>query len=186
MIRSSALLQSVQQFADQPLPPVHEWDPPYCGDMDLRIDRNGVWWHEGREMTRPSLVRLFSRILRKEGDRYFLVSPVEKIGIQVDVAPFLITDMDVIQNAAGPFIQFSTQFGELFRLDAEHELRVDIDANTHEPTPYIQVRDGLEGLLHRNVFYRLAEYAVESDVDGKAAWGVWSVGLFFPLGWVDD
>ena len=186
MIRSSSLLQSVQQFADQPLPPVQEWDPPYCGDMDLRIDRNGVWWHEGREMTRPSLVRLFSRILRKEGDGYFLVSPLEKIGIQVDVAPILITDVDVLERSTGQLIQFTTQFGELLTLNAENPLRVAVDAVTQEPTPYVHVRQGLEGLLHRNVFYRLVAHAVEAQVDGRSAWGVWSAGVFFPLGWSDE
>ena len=120
---AEGLAASAQAVAKKGLPPVHLWNPPFCGDIDMRIARDGTWFHEGTPIGRPGLVKLFSGILKKEGDKYFLVTPVEKVGIVVDDAPFVAVDFDTIGEGKDQAITVTTQVGDAVSLDADHALR---------------------------------------------------------------
>jgi hypothetical protein len=159
------------------LPPVERWTPPFLGDLDMRIARDGTWFYLGSPINRPALVRLFAGILRREGDDHFLVTPVEKYRIRVDDAPFLAVEMRQSEGAAGPALHFRTNVDDLVSAGPDHPIRVATDPGTGEPSTYIEVRAGLEALLTRAVFYELAGLAIEHD--GRV--GVWSDGAFFPL-----
>lgn len=156
------------------LPPVHTWHPEREGDSHMRIDAQGRWFHEGTEIRRQPMVRLFASILRREGDDYYLVTPVEKLSIRVEDVPFLVVDMDVRGTGERQEIAFATNTGDVVVLDAAHPIRVAVD---REVRPYVAVRDGLEALINRAVYYRLADLTVTRD----AALGVWSSGTFFRL-----
>jgi hypothetical protein len=158
--------------------PVEQWDPPLSGDMDLCIKANGEWYHEGRLITRQSLVKLFASILKKEGEDYFLVSPVEKWRITVEDTPFLVVAAELeAQNASGqPAIRFKTMTDDVFFLDDAHPLRM-VQKEKKVQRPYVHVRQGMDALIHRNIFYALAEIAVQHQ---KIS-GIWSSGIFFPL-----
>jgi len=159
---------------------VDKWNPPFSGDIDILVKANGDWHHEGVKFTRHSLVKLFSSILKKEGDDFFLVSPVEKWKITVEDAPLLVTGMDLLENVSDQQqqkIQFNTLTDDVFFLDQEHPLRIYSKKNNPELKPYVLVRDNLEALLHRNVYYQLTSMAVKH----KNKQGVWSSGVFFPL-----
>lgn len=160
---------------------MHLWDPPFCGDIDIRIARDGTWYHEGSPITRPAMVRLFSTILRREGGAYFLVTPVEKLGIQVEDAPFVAVDFEDSGGADTSCLTFLTNVGDRVHLCAEHPLRVVHDPDTGAPSPYIMVRDGLEALIDRKSFYRLADLGTYHQVDGSSWFGIWSAGRFFPV-----
>ena len=140
--------------------PVHLWDPPYCGEMDLEIRPDGAWIHEGSPIGRPAMVRLFASVLKREGDRFFLVTPVEKLGIRVVDAPFLAIDAEI-----GPDrIAFTTNVGDEVVAGPEHPIRV--EDRDGVPRPYVHVRRGLEALIDRKSFYRLVA-AAEPDADGR-------------------
>jgi len=159
------------------LPPVHLWNPPFCGDLDMRIARDGTWFYLGTPIGRPELVRLFSTILRKDGEKYFLVTPVEKVGITVDDAPFVAVDFEVEGQGRDQVIRFETNVGDHARAGAEHPIRVERDPETGEPAPYVLVRANLEALIDRKSFYRLVEIGARHD-----GWfGLWSGGEFFPI-----
>ncbi|MGJ3233140.1 MAG: DUF1285 domain-containing protein [Oceanicaulis sp.] len=164
-------------------PPVEKWEPEYCGEMDLVIKRDGSWWHEGVRIGREKLIRLFSRILRKDADgETYLVTPVEKIRIQVEAAPFIAVRLDAAGEGEDQRIAFATNMDDLVVAGADHPLRVEIGADG-EPEPYIRVRGRLEALITRAAFYDLAELAVEgADDKGEPCMGVWSRGVFFPVG----
>jgi hypothetical protein len=164
-------------------PPVHLWNPPFCGQIDMRIARDGSWHYVGSPIPRPAMVKLFASILRREpDDSYVLVTPVEKCGIRVDDAPFVAVEATVVGDGADRLIAFRTNIDDVVPLDAEHPLRVSVNAATGEPSPYVLVRDRLEALLARPVYYQLVEMAEERVVDGKAMLGVGSAGQFFVLG----
>lgn len=154
------------------LPPVHLWNPPFCGDLDMEIRADGTWFYQGTPIGRPAMVRLFSTILKREGDRFFLVTPVEKVGIRVQDAPFLATDAEINTD----LITFTTNVGDQATADADHPII--LRGTTDEPRPYVHIRAGLEALIDRKTFYRLAEVA-ETGADGRT--GVLSAGQFFPL-----
>jgi hypothetical protein len=159
------------------LPPVHLWNPPFCGDLDMRIARDGTWFYEGTPIGRPGLVKLFSSILRKEGDKYFLVTPVEKVGIEVDDAPFVAVDFEAEGEGRNQVLTFVTQVGDKAVASAELPIRVVRDPETGEPSPYVRVRANLEALIDRKSFYRLVELGAHHD-----GWfGLWSSGTFFPV-----
>jgi len=164
------------------LPPVHLWDPPYCGDLDMEIRRDGTWFHEGTPIGRAALVRLFSTILKKEGDAFFLVTPVEKIGIRVEDAPFVAQDFEVTAGNTGPdqVVCFTTNVGDSVAAGPENPIRVVRDPGG-EPSPYVHVRAGLEALIDRKSFYRLVDLGEAHAVDGEDWFGVWSGGVFFPI-----
>jgi hypothetical protein len=161
--------------------PVHLWDPPFCGDLDMRIARDGTWFYQGTPIGRPGLVRLFSSILRKDGDRYFLVTPVEKVGIEVEDAPFVAVDFEAEGSGTAQRLTFLTHVGDSVTAGPEHPIRVERDAQTGEPAPYVHVRGGLEALIDRKSFYRLVELGAQRDLDGTGWFGLWSDGEFFPV-----
>lgn len=163
------------------LPPVHLWNPPFCGDIDMRIARDGSWHYLGTPIGRPAMVRLFSTILRRDGEDYFLVTPVEKVGIRVDDAPFVAVAMDVEGEGEAQRLHFRTNVDDEVAAGAEHPLRFVLDVESGEPSPYVHVRANLEALIHRNVFYRLVELAVPCERNGEAWLGVWSDGVLFPI-----
>jgi len=134
-------------------PPVHLWNPPFNGDIDMRIARDGTWFYQGTPINRPELVRLFASILKLEDGKYFLVTPVEKVGLTVDDAPFLAVDFNKEDDA----LVFETNVGDSVTADAENPIRVEENPETGEPAPYIHIRRGLEALIDRKSFYRLVE-----------------------------
>ena len=152
--------------------PVHLWNPPYCGEMDLVIRADGSWWHEGSPIGRPQMVRLFASILKFEDGRHFLVTPVEKVGITVEDAPFIATDAEIAPDR----VRFTTNLGDTVLADRDHPITMRGDADS--PRPYVMVRGGLQALIDRKTFYRLAA-AAEPGPDGRA--GLTSGGTFFPL-----
>jgi hypothetical protein len=159
------------------LPPVHLWNPPNCGEIDIVIRKDGVWFHEGTPIGREALVRLFSTVLRKDPDGIYLVTPVEKLRITVDDAPFIATRVD----RDGEALRFQTNVGDEVTAGPEHALRVEIGPDG-EPRPYLHVRAGLEALIARPVFYELVEMAQERDTPQGPTLGVTSDGAWFPVG----
>ncbi|MFV0513680.1 MAG: DUF1285 domain-containing protein [Jhaorihella sp.] len=159
------------------LPPVHLWDPPFCGDLDMRIARDGTWFYLGTPIGRHELVRLFSSILRKEEGRYFLVTPVEKVGITVDDAPFVAVDFEARGEGRDQVLEFQTHVGDSAVAGPKNPIRVERDPESGEPSPYVLIRAGLEALIDRKSFYRLVERGAHHD-----GWfGLWSSGVFFPV-----
>lgn len=163
------------------LPPVHLWNPPFCGDLDMEIRRDGTWFYNGTPIGRPAMVKLFSSILRRDGDAYFLVTPVEKVGIRVEDAPFVAIDADIAGEGANRVITFETQVGDRVAAGPDHPIRVDRDADRDEPSPYVHVRAGLEALIDRKTFYRLVDIGEVAPHDGESWFGVRSGGAFFPI-----
>jgi uncharacterized protein len=179
---AEGMLASVQAAgAGRKAPPVHLWHPPYCGEIDMRIARDGTWFHEGTPIGRPGLVRLFSSILRREGDRYFLVTPVEKVGIQVDDAPMVAVDFTVAGEGRDQTLHFVTKTEDEATMGPDHPLRVVRDAASGEPSPYILIRPGLEALIDRKSFYRMVELGCHEVTGGEGWFGLWSQGTFFPI-----
>ena len=164
-------------------PPVHLWNPPFCGEIDMRIARNGDWYYMGTPIGHPAMVRLFSSILRREpDDSYVLVTPAEKCQIRVDDAPFTAIELTVAGVGEGQLIAFRTNVDDVVPLNAEHPLRVTVNPATGEPSPYILVRDRLEALIGRSVYYELVNMAEETELDGRRVVAVHSAGQWFPLG----
>ncbi len=163
------------------LPPVEQWNPPFCGDLDMRIARDGTWFYQGTPIGRPALVRLFSTILIREGDAYFLVTPVEKVGITVEDAPFVAVDFTQSGDGEAQEIAFTTNVGDTVTAGPEAPLRVVRDPETGEPSPYVTVRRNLEALIDRKSFYRLVEIGEEAPHEGAQWFGLRSGGSFFPI-----
>ncbi len=178
---AEALAAAARTGARRGPPPVHLWNPPFCGDLDMRIARDGTWFYLGTPIGRKPLVKLFASILKREGDRYFLVTPVEKVGITVDDAPFVAVDFDAEGAGQGQRLTFRTNVEDEVVAGPEHAIRVAYDPATDEPAPYVHVRRGLEALIDRKSFYRLVDIAVEAPVDGQPHIGLWSEGAFFPI-----
>ena len=174
-------LDAVRAAAKKGLPPVHLWHPPFCGDIDMRIARDGTWFHEGSPIGRMPLVKLFSSILRLEEGKYFLVTPVEKVGIVVDDAPMLAIDFEVEDTGTAQVLRFFTKTEDEVVANAENPIRVARDAANGEPAPYVHVRAGLEALIDRKSFYRLVDLGVHHAVAGQDWFGLWSGGSFFPI-----
>src|SRR5512138_954054 len=138
------------------LPPVHLWNPPFCGDLDMRIGSDGTWFYMGTPIGRPALVRLFSTILKREGDKHFLVTPVEKVGIRVDDAPFMAVEMQKDGSGDEQRLHFRTNVDDWVECDAEHELRFK-EASDGGLTPYLHVRRDLWAKVTRSIYYDLVE-----------------------------
>jgi len=164
------------------LPPVHLWHPEHCGEIDIRIRKDGVWFHEGTPIGREALVRLFSTVLRLDPDGYHLVTPVEKLKIVVEDAPFIAVRVDRIAGEGDEVLRFLTNVGDTVEAGPNHAIRVETDAATGEPRPYLHVRRGLEALIARPVFYELVELAQERDTAEGPRLGVTSNGAWFPIG----
>jgi len=153
----------------------------------MRIGRDGSWYYHGSPIRRPKMVQLFASVLRHDADdRYYLVTPVEKLAIQVDDAPFVAIEMTAHGGGQEQVLVFRTNVEEEVMAGAEHPLRFALDAVSGEPAPYVHVRDRLEALIARSVYYDLVDLAVEREVDGKVWLGIWSAGTFFPLGLAEE
>ncbi|MBI1180854.1 MAG: DUF1285 domain-containing protein [Alphaproteobacteria bacterium] len=173
------------RLQDKKLPPVHKWNPDFCGDIDMRIARDGTWYYMGSPIGRKPMVKLFSTVIRRDGDQFFLVTPVEKLGITVEDAPFVAVEADTYKDGRGQAVVFRTNVDDEVIADADHPIRVDIDPETEEPSPYVLVRDNLWALIARPVFYRLVDACEERQVDGRTVLGLTSRGEFFVIGRVD-
>lgn len=174
---AESLAEAARAAQGKGLPPVHLWDPEFCGDLDMRIARDGTWFYLGTPIGRFELVRLFSSILKREGDKYFLVTPVEKVGITVDDAPFVAVDFEASGAGEDQVLTFTTHVGDSAVAGPDHPIRVVRDPETGEPSPYVMIRAGLEALIDRKSFYRLVELGSHHD-----GWfGLWSSGEFFPV-----
>lgn len=178
---AAAAQAAVQAATAKGPPPVHLWNPPFCGDIDMRIARDGTWFYLGTPIGRAPLVKLFSSILKREGEAYFLVTPVEKVGITVDDAPFVAIDFEATGDGAGQTLTFTTKTDDVATLGRDHPLRVERDAKTGEPSPYILIRSNLWALIDRKSFYRLIDLGCHADHDGHKWFGIWSSGQFFPV-----
>ncbi|GHF54348.1 DUF1285 domain-containing protein [Seohaeicola zhoushanensis] len=174
---AEGIAAAVRKTKSRGLPPVHLWNPDFCGDLDMRIARDGTWFYLGTPIGRPELVRLFSTILKKEEGKYYLVTPVEKVGITVDDAPFVAVDFEREGSGREQVLTFTTNVGDTAVAGPDHPIRVERDAETGEPSPYVLVRAELEALIDRKSFYRLVEIGAHHE-----GWfGLWSSGAFFPV-----
>lgn len=174
-LHALSLAEIAQLAADAKLPPVDRWNPSHCGPSDMRIARDGTWWHQGSPIGREAMVRLFSTILRREPDGgYVLVTPVEKLDIEVEDAPFTAVEMRAEGEGRGATLAFRLNTGDLVTAGPDHPLRFQVEGE--EVRPYLHVRGGLEALIARPVYYDLAERALATPEPG-----VWSGGAFFPL-----
>lgn len=163
------------------LPPVHLWNPPHCGDIGMEIRRDGTWFYQGTPIGRAPLVRLFSTILRKDPEGYVLVTPAEKVSVAVEDVPFIAQDAEVIVTGADQAITFTTNVGDQVTAGPDHPIRVDRDAETGEPAPYVLVRAALEARIDRKTFYRLVEIGEHAEWGGTSWFGLRSGGAFFPV-----
>jgi hypothetical protein len=162
------------------LPPVHLWNPPFCGDLDMRIAGDGTWYYMGTPIGRPALVRLFSTILKREDGKHFLVTPVEKVGIRVDDAPFLAVEMLSEHDGRGRLLRFRTNVDDWVVCDQAHRLRFEASADGGL-TPYLLVRADLWAKVTRALYYDLVDMGEERVVDGNQMFGVASAGEFFAM-----
>ena len=160
--RLEGVAQAAQGAAKRGLPPVHLWNPANTGEIDIVIARDGSWRHEGARIEREALVRLFSTVLRKDPDGVYLVTPVEKLKISVEDAPFVAVSVDQVGGA----LRFTTNVGDQVEAGPDNPIRVEVEAETGEPRPYVHVRRGLEALIGRSVFYELVEMAQERPGQG--------------------
>ena len=165
----------------QNLPPVMSWNPPFCGDLDIRIARNGTWYYLGTPIGRFELVKLFSSILKIEDGKYFLVTPIEKVGIKVDDAPFVAVDFNEIEITGEKALKFETQVGDEVIASVKNPIRVVRDAVSDEPAPYIHIRNGLDALIDRKTFYRLIDIGQHKKYENDDWFGIESASAFFPI-----
>ena len=172
------VIAAAKQAPGRGLPPVHLWNPAHCGEIDIVIKKDGVWFHEGSPIGREALVRLFSTVLRKDPDGFHLVTPVEKMKITVEDAPFIAVRVDQV----GGTLKFLTNVGDEVEAGPDNAIRVEMDGLTGQPRPYLHVRRGLEALIARPVFYELVELAEERETPEGSQMGVSSNGAWFPVG----
>jgi uncharacterized protein len=162
-------------------PPVERWNPPFCGDLDMRIGADGTWFYLKTPIGRLPLVKLFASVLKREGDKYFLVTPVEKCGITVDDAPFLAVELLVEESSSGRVLNFRTNVDDWVRCGPSHALRFEPEAETGGLKPYLHVRRDLWAKVTRRLFFDLVELGEEREVEGRAMFGVASMGVFFAM-----
>ncbi|HEU0097826.1 MAG TPA: DUF1285 domain-containing protein [Allosphingosinicella sp.] len=171
-----SLAEIARLAEDKKLPPVDKWNPSHCGDSEMRIARDGTWFHQGSPIGRQAMVRLFSTILRREPDgRFVLVTPVEKLDIEVEDAPFVAVELKAEGQGEAASLAFRLNTGDVVIAGPDHPLR--FEAGREGPHPYLQVRGGLDALVARPVYYELAEIALA----GGDPPGLWSGGAFFPM-----
>ena len=178
-------LETIYEFSKQQknsLPPVDKWNPKFCGDIDMKIMKNGKWFYMGTEIKRPAMVKLFSGILRLDSDNfYYLVTPVEKVRISVEDAPFIATSLISENKDNINHLYFITNVNEKILLTKNNPLEIKINNITEEPSPYIFVRKNLKALISRSVFYELIELATKKNIDGKDCLVLASAGEVFKL-----
>ena len=190
LFRSSSALdgivKEVQRQGAKGPPPVHLWNPPFCGDLDMRIATDGTWFYLKTPIGRPALVKLFASVLKREDDKYFLVTPVEKCGIQVEDAPFLAVEMTVGERDGARVLNFRTNVDDWVACGSEHTLRFEPEPDTGGLKPYLHVRRDLWAKVSRPLFYDLVELGEERDVNGERMFGVASGGEFFAMAPADS
>lgn len=178
---ADGLMSAVGAVAKKGPPPVHLWNPDFCGDIDMRIARDGTWFYLGTPIGRAPMVKLFSSILKIEDGKYYLVTPVEKVGITVDDTPLHAVDFETEGSGAAQVLRFVTKTDDEVEAGPDNPIRVERDDKTGEPSPYIHVRRGLWARIDRKSFYRLIELGCHEVVDGHSWFGLWSLGRFFPV-----
>lgn len=171
----AAQLGSVRKAA-----PVHLWNPPYCGEIDMRIAADGTWFYMGTPIGRPALVKLFASVLKKEDRKYFLVTPVEKVGIKVDDAPFLAVEMER-RDEGGRRLIFRTNVDDVVECNADHALRFEPEPDTDGLRPYLHVHRDLWARVTRTLYFDLVSLGEIRETDGREMFGVTSAGRFFPM-----
>lgn len=181
-----AIAGAARQAGTKGPPPVHLWNPPFCGDLDMRIASDGTWFYLKTPIGRPALVKLFASVLKREGDKHFLVTPVEKCGITVDDAPFLAVEMRVEDTGDGRTLHFRTNVDDWVACAPDHALRFEPEPHSGGLKPYLHVRRGLWAKVTRALFYDLVELGEERDIDGVRMFGVASGGAFFPMAPADQ
>ena len=162
-------------------PPVHLWNPPFCGDLDMRIAADGTWFYLKTPIGRAPLVKLFASVLKREGDKYFLVTPVEKCGIVVDDAPFLAVELRVHKGEDGQVLHFRTNVDDWVACGRDHALRFEPQSDTGGLKPYLHVRRNLWARVTRALFYDLVELGEEHEAEGGRMFGIVSAGEFFAM-----
>ncbi|MBG6156415.1 hypothetical protein IWQ52_003168 [Labrenzia sp. EL_159] len=175
-------LMSRADSKDKTPPPVDKWNPEFCGDLDMRIARDGTWYYLGSPIGRIALVKLFASVLRKDEDgKHYLVTPVEKIGITVDDAPLLAVEMAVAGEGSQQELTLRTNLGDLVKVGAEHPLRFEKEPDSGGLKPYVLVRGRIEALFTRALMYQLADMIIERDGSNVAQMGIWSGGQFYAI-----
>ena len=180
------IAQAARREGGKGLPPVHLWNPPFCGDLDIRIAGDGTWSYLKTPIGRHALVKLFASVLKREGDKYFLVTPVEKIGIVVDDAPFVAVEMMTEDGPYGRVLNFRTNVDDWVSCGRDHRLRFEPDPGTGGLKPSLHVRRDLWAKVSRPLFYDLVELGEERDIDGELMFGVASAGEFFVMAPADS
>jgi hypothetical protein len=178
---AAGLEKLAARIGKERLPPVEKWNPPYCGDLDMRIASDGTWFYLGTPIGRPALVKLFASVLKREGDAHFLVTPVEKVGIRVDDAPFLAVEMEIEDGGRGQNLVFRTNVDDVVRCDSEHKLRFEPEEGTGGIKPYLNVRRNLWAKVTRALFFDLVALGEVRELEGERMFGVRSAGEFFPI-----
>ena len=173
-------------------PPVHLWNPPYCGEIDMRIAADGTWFYQKTPIGRAALVKLFASVLKREGERYFLVTPVEKCGITVDEAPFMAVELAVhegdaaAESGSGRILRFRTNVDDWVTVGPDHPLRFEPEPATGGLKPFLHVRRDLWAKVTRALFYDLVELGEEREIDGARMFGVASGSAFFAMAPADS
>ena len=180
------IVRAARDVGGKGLPPVHLWNPPFCGDLDMRIAIDGTWYYLKTPIGRPALVKLFASVLKREDDKYFLVTPVEKCGITVDDAPFLAVEMKIEQSDHGRVLNLRTNVDDWVACGPDHGLRFEPEPDTGGLKPYLHVRRDLWAKVTRALFYDLVELGEERDVGGACMFGVASGGEFFAMAPADS
>jgi uncharacterized protein len=175
------IADSARDAAGKGPPPVHLWNPPFCGDLDMRIAADGTWFYMKTPIGRPALVKLFASVLKREGEKYFLVTPVEKCGIVVEDAPFLAVELEITAGDGGPVLHFRTNVDDWVACGGEHPLRFEPEPDTGGLKPYLHVRRELWAKVTRALFYDLVQLGEERVVAGRRMFGVASAGEFFAM-----
>ncbi|MEA3067160.1 MAG: uncharacterized protein QOK41_567 [Sphingomonadales bacterium] len=176
-----AIAGAVGEVAAKGAPPVHLWNPPFCGDLDMRIAADGTWYYLKTPIGRPALVKLFGSVLKREGDKYYLVTPVEKCGIVVEDAPFLAVELKVETQASGRILHFRTNVDDWVACGRQHALRFEPEPQTGGLKPYLHVRADLWAKVTRALFYDLVELGEERGVGAERMFGIASDLEFFAM-----
>lgn len=177
---ADSLFRQLAEQAGKGLPPVHLWCPAQTTDIGIRVSRDGTWWYQGTPITRPRMVRLFSRVLRRDDGEYFLVTPAERVRVEVEVAPLLAVQMEVRHGARGQEIAFRTNVGDIVVADGDHPIWM--RGTPRAPLPVVVVRDDIEALISRNIYYDLVERGEVGMSGDREVLRVRSRGACFELG----
>jgi uncharacterized protein len=177
----ASITSAAARAAGRGPPPVELWNPPFCGDLDMRIAADGTWFYLKTPIGRPALVKLFASVLKREGDKYFLVTPVEKCGIMVEDVPFLAVELGVEEGPSGRVLNFRTNVDDWVACGPDHPLRFEPDVGTGGLKPYLHVRRDLWAKVTRTLFFDLVALGEEREIAGRAMFGVVSMGAFFAM-----